>query len=450
MNAPLRILIVDGDRVAREHLLELTRRDGHHVEAVHDLDAALHRIERAFFDLALCDLALSDARRVIEQMHAGGRESLVVLMNAFAPVEVVSEALEQGAHDFLLKPVEAQAVTALAHRVRAHLTLQRSHDARAEALRARDTLIGLVAGGPSMVSLLREARCVAKSDAPVTIRGEAGAGAEALARVVHGLSPRNAGPCVQVDCRADTARLREELCGRGDGGGARWNAADGGTLVLEHVHALPADLHGAVVETWRAHAPRVRVIATTTDLGPAPRARVRGRHELLPALCAYELRVPALRERVEDIPMLVDHLLADPCRAASNRLQVAPDAMAALMAAPWSGNLPELQRVVCAAMACVGDGATMRLEHLPETFQRAGERPRALAEQMDAYERAVLRQALEYVEGQVGHAARALGVPERTLRRKMRHFGITKEPFRQLARLRRARPQPTWPASGAT
>ena len=144
--------------------------------------------------------------------------------------------------------------------------------------------------------------------------------------------------------------------------------------------------------------------------------------------------MPPLRERREDIPRLVEHFLNDEAQRRGRRLRMAPDAVALLMGVPWPGNVRELESVVRAAAAQVESGEVVQLDHLPAPLRSAAPKVSTLAGQIEAYERTVIRQALEALEGQVARAAKALGIPERTLRRKMRHFGLAKEAFRKRRR----------------
>ncbi len=440
----LRILLVDDDAPARRAIASFIARGGDEVDTAEDGVAALGRLSSAPYDLVLSDVRMPrlDGLALAQAIRKRNEDSVVVLMSAFASVENVIAALRQGAYDYLIKPVEPQQLSAMLGRVRERLGLRRKVRALTDALSARDALAGLVAGGPAMTAVLDSARRASACDLSVLVTGETGTGKDILARAIHGLSLRAAGPFESVDCAAaDAAGLERDLFGLSDGvviEAGRLSAARGGTLMVEEVTALPLSLQARLVHALEGAAGEVRVLATASDTVEAMRRDGRFRSDLYFSLRTIEIRMPPLRERREDIPRLVEHFLTDARRGQESPQRMAPEALSILMAAPWPGNVRELEAVVRGASAMAGSSETVTTDHLPPAYREIAPRTSTLAEQVQAYERAVLRQALEAVDGQVGRAARVLGVPERTLRRKMRQFGIAKEAFRRRGRAARA------------
>lgn len=431
MTDRLRILLVEDDPATRRTLTAHLTRAGDAVDATEGRAAPAHLEARAY------DLVIADARSAqieLATLHAAARarspEAAVVPMSAFASVEHVTAAIREGVYDYLLKPVEAQHVAALLCRVRDRIAMRRRLDALRGTLSVRDALAVVMSGGPSMTALDQRVREVAARDTPVLIVGEAGTGRRLVASAIHALSTRAEMPLVHVECASDPARLAHRLFGPPMEQGLVASAR-GGTLVLEAVESLSKDLRAKVLAAvQRPDGPRV--IAVSTGI-PSVVAR---RGELLAWVRGAEIVTPALRERREDIPRLAEHYAR--LAAGSCTPRVAPEAVAALIDAPWVGNLPTLERVMREAVARAAGSDVITRAHLPPELSTRADIGSALVEQVEAYERAVVRRALETAHGAVARAARELGVPERTLRRKMRHFGIAKESFRKRVPRKRA------------
>lgn len=431
MSERLRILVIDDDAMTRQALVSFLGSGGDLAEGAADAKD----IDWSRYDLCLCEarIAGEDGARVLTAARA--HQVAVAITAPDAPVDVVAVAMRRGAYDYLLEPVEPAQLVALTARARERLAQQRRLAGLGEALSARDALGGLVAGGPAMAGVLRACRRAANSDAPVLIHGEAATGKRLVARAIHGLSARAGAPAVVFDCAAGEGNLEAQLLASGPSAGPVVRAALGGTLILARIDALPTHLHGPLHHVLSALAGRVRVIATTRALPPSRARRdPRGRPDLFRFLRTIEVHTPALRDRVEDIPRLAEHLLATSVAANDGAVRISPEFVTALMHAPWEGNLAEFASVMRAAAEAARGDDRVALEHLPAPYRDLVTRGNTLHEQVEAFEAGVLRQALDYADGQVGRAAAILGVPERTLRRKMRHFRITKEPFRQRAR----------------
>jgi DNA-binding NtrC family response regulator len=301
-----------------------------------------------------------------------------------------------------------------------------------------------------MRAVLESARRASQCDLPVLVSGEVGTGKDLIARAIHGLSPRAAAPFVVVNAAAGSeAEIEAELFGTAGAGRdahGKVRAADRGTLFIDDLNALPSGVQGRILRLLEDRAidngPGVpptpvdlRVIAAASDRLQEDIKSGRFRAELYFRLRVIEIHLPPLRDRREDVPHLVENFLADERERRGTSYRITPEALSLLMAAPWPGNVRELENVVRAAVT-MARGDTIEAEHLPPAIRQGSPRTSSLSEQVAAYERAVLRQALESVHGQVGRAAAALGVPERTLRRKMRMFGLAKEAFRKPSRLR--------------
>jgi len=433
VNDRLRILLIDDDLASQRLLAASLGRSGDAVDAAADLAAARVAARSRAYDLVVCDARLLRAGLgVHDEIRERSAHAVFVLVSAFATVEQVQAAIQQGVYDFLLKPVEPQLVAALLSRVRERAALAR----RVESLRAgaalRDAFAALMAGGPTMATVQQRVREAAAGSGPVFIVGPRGSGKTLTARAIHAHSARAERPLEVIDCARAPTVVQGELFGSATASRAALLAARGGVLVLDSITAMPADLRARVLEAVvGADAPRV--IATAEGFPTAATRRDARRSELLAWARAHELVIPPLRERREDIPLLVEHFLRAR-RPGAAAPRVDPAVMAALIDAPWDGNLRELEAIVRESAERAGGHDEIVREHLPPRIATGVERGSSLVEQVEAYERAVVRRALESVQGAVARAALALGVPERTLRRKMRQFGIAKETFRKRSR----------------
>ncbi len=428
MTERLRILLVEDDAATRRALSAHLSRVGDVVDVAEDGRSALALLSSRAYELVLADVRSPRVEIAALSEAACARSSCaaVVPMSAFASVEHVTAAIRQGVYDYLLKPVEAQHVAALLCRVRDRIAMRRRLDALRGTLPVRDALEALMAGGPAMASLNKLVREAAGCDTPVLLAGEAGTGRRLVASAIHALSKRAEMPLVTIHCDDDHERLARTLFDPSPDHGLVASAR-GGTLVLLSVEALPKELRARVLQAaQRPDGPRVIAVSAGIPAVPARRG------ELLTWVRGIEIVTPPLRERREDIPRLADHFASLASDGPAPR--VAPDVMAALIDAPWEGNLPALEAVMREAVARAAGGGVITREHLPAELAARVDNGSALVEQVEAYERAVVRRALEIVHGAVARAARELGVPERTLRRKMRQFGIAKESFRKRSR----------------
>jgi two-component system response regulator AtoC len=355
-----------------------------------------------------------------------------------------AEAALLGADDCLELPLEQAELALLLRRVG-----ERTRERRARRLQGRELrrAVGdrpIVAASSAMIELLEALERVAPLEAGVLLHGERGTGKETLARALHALSPRRQEAFVALPCAELGAReLTHELFGRpaaAPGDTPRpglLQDADGGTLFLDDVHALPAALQGELAGVLRrdtesrARGParrlELRVLAaTSTDLAGEVAAG-RFRKDLYECIAALALEVPPLRARALDLPLLLDHLLAQACRR-SNRtpLAVGEEALARIVAYPWPGNLPELESAIARAVARA-QGGRVGLEHLPAEVASpaaSGEPGQGLRSARKRFEVELIRRALRATGGNRTHAARLLQISHRALLYKLKEHQI--------------------------
>jgi DNA-binding NtrC family response regulator len=386
---------------------------------------------------------------LLRNVKAVNPEIPFILVTAYGTVETAVQAMKDGAADYVTKPLDLEELQLRIGRVGEQVRLQSAvRDLQAHLIE-RHRLEGIIGESGRMQEVLALVKRVAPSDATVLIRGESGTGKELIARALHFNSPRAAGPLVTLNCAALPEQLLEsELFGheRGAFTGAvaqrkgRFELADGGSIFLDEIGDLTPALQVKLLRVLqerqferlggtRTLAVNVRVLAAThRDLEGAIQAGT-FREDLYYRLNVVTLQIPPLRERREDIPLLLDHFLRKFAR--KNRREVAgltAAARDALLRYDYPGNVRELENIVeRAVLLC--RGAVIDLEDLPVTL-RPGERGPADAEVgrlpdlLAGIERQAIRAALERHGGIQTQAAAELGISERVLRYKIKKYGL--------------------------
>ncbi len=436
-------LIVDDEPDIRE-LLELTLgRMDIDTRSAADLAEARALLARHPFRLCLTDMRLPDGDGLDLVRHIQERcpEVPVAVITAFGSMESAVQALKAGAFDFVSKPVDLQGLRSL---VTSALKLRRTYPEVDR--RSRRTLLG---DSQAMQEIRSTINKLARSQAPVYIAGESGTGKELVARLIHDKGPRADRPFLAVNCGAIPADLMEsEFFGhvKGSFTGAvadkqgLFQAASGGTLFLDEVAELPLHMQVKLLRAIQEKAVRpvgaqrevpidVRVLsATHKDL--AALVQEGGfRQDLYYRINVIELRVPPLRERRDDIPLLADAVLAR-LAAGGPAVTLAPDALEALCAYDFPGNVRELENILERSMTLCEDHLIRRADlHLPATAAAAADPPRPtgdvpLEDYLDTVERDAIVHALERTRYNKTAAARLLGITFRALRYRLKKLGL--------------------------
>jgi two-component system response regulator HydG len=449
MATRLNVLVVDDEPALRE-VLSLRITDwGHDVRAVADAAEGLRALEARPADVVLCDVVLpgSSGLALLHRIRERDQRLPVVMITAHGNIDGAVEAMKAGASDFLTKPIDHGVLRALlentAREVRARLA-RRTLDAQLDRLKGS----GIVGATRVMRDLQRTVETLAGSDASAIITGESGTGKEVVARAIHLLSGRRDKPFIAINAAAIPDGLIEsEVFGHEQGaftGATRARAgcfelAEGGTLFLDEIAEMPVALQPKllrVLEDGRARRLGggrdvrfdVRVLAATNrSVGQAIRAG-RLREDLYYRLNVFELVIPPLRERTEDIALLAQHFVREFSRKHQLGVEgVADDARQVLEAHTWPGNVRELRNVIERAVI-VARGGSIERRHLPPYFQALtpGAEPTltlpagtTLAEA----ERRLILQTLERVGDNKAEAARQLGLDVKTIRNKLHGYG---------------------------
>jgi len=449
-NESTRILVVDDEEIVRESLGGWLEKDGYFVAKAPDGASALGMLEAEPWSILIVDLKMPglDGMQVLERAKKRTPDLAVVMMTAYATVDTAVGAMKLGAYDYLVKPFDPEELSLMMQKIVAQQALLRENAVLRQALKQEYRFRDLVSKSPAMQAIFDLARTAARSNSTILVLGESGSGKEVLARAVHQESPRAQGPFVAVSCASLTESLLEsELFGheRGAFTGAfarrkgKFEAADGGTLFLDEVGDVSSKLQLdllRVLEDRRFHrlggnAPvevDVRIVAATNrDLHKAVQEG-RFREDLYYRLNVIPISIPPLRQRREDVPLLVEEFLARLSRRSGLRpKRVSAEAMEVLQAYSWPGNVREVRNVVERLMIMVTDDE-IRPEHVQ--LQAAAELPArdgqltTLKEARERFERAYVEQVVQHCHGNMSQAARVLGLERSHFYRKLRALGL--------------------------
>jgi two-component system, NtrC family, response regulator AlgB len=449
----MRILIVDDEANIRSTLRVALEAMGHQAAEAADRDSAVRQLEQASFELLLVDLRLGaeSGFDLMEQVVRERSDLAVVIITAHATIDRAVEAMRRGAFDFLPKPFTPAQVRAVLERAERFKGLNRRVAGLEEQIRSEVPEVVLDSPDPELAAVLEQARRVASTDATVLIRGESGTGKGVLARQIHAMSRRSAGPFVTVSCPSLSAELLEsELFGHARGaftGAVRSTlgkvaAAEGGTLFLDEVGDLPLPLQPKLlrflqdrryerVGESQTRTASVRLIAATNRDLETEAASGRFRDDLLYRLNVVDLTLPPLRSR-SDLLDLADNLLVFFSRQTGRKIQgFSREARAALSNYSWPGNVRELRNALERAVLFVSS-SQIELDDLPGRISTAAPRPREQGSSpvevggpvtLEELETEHIRRILIATETRE-EAARILGIDPSTLYRKRKQLGL--------------------------
>jgi DNA-binding NtrC family response regulator len=461
-----KVFVVDDDDLVLRAVGRVLTRARYDVSTFRSGAEALSAVERSGgeIDLLISDLHMPgmDGFELLGRVRSSWPDLPVVVLSGDASPGSSVEALRRGAYDYLTKPLEAydEVVLAVARAVERRRLVESNRQLQRQ-IDISDRWKGIIGATPPMRELFRLVESVAPTDATVLVLGESGTGKELLARAIHERSARHTAPFLAINCSALTDTLLEsELFGhvRGAFSGATtsrlgvFEEASGGTLFLDEigdvspatqVRLLRALQEGEIKPVGSAEIRRVNVrvvAATNRDLPAAVKAGT-FRQDLYYRLNVVALELPALRDRREDIPLLVHHFLQRyAARYGKNVKRVTPAALEAMQAYSWPGNVRELENVTQRSVVLAA-GEEVTLEGLPVALRPTGAEPaprrfeipfaKAKQEAIEAFERSYVADALTRTGGSVAEAARLCGLDKSNFRRIVRRYGLDAKSFRK-------------------
>jgi len=444
----------------REFLGIYLRRAGHRVEAADGGKQAIDALVAREFDIVITDLRMQQTGglEVLREAKKLRPDCQVVMVTAFATAETAIEAMKAGAYDYLTKPFKVDEVGLVVQRALERRTLKRENLTLRDEIKGRYKLERLVGKSEPMQRLFEMVQKIAPARTSVLLIGESGTGKELAARALHDLSPRAQKPFVAVNCGAIPETLIEsELFGHVKGAFTGANAdrpglfesANGGTLLLDEIGELPLAMQVKLLRTLQEKTVKrvggvrespldVRIVAATNRDLEAEVETGTFRQDLYYRLNVIQIRIPPLRERREDVPLLVDHFVrkfsAEHGRTISG---VDPSALSNLIKHNFPGNVRELENIIERAVT-LSPSDRLGVESFPEfrgttvashmnspAKSLFGPEGIDLEKVVNDYERQLLLQALELTGGNRTEAARLLGVTFRSLRYRLSKLGIT-------------------------
>ena len=439
----MRILVVDDDTVQRELLSAFLSKQGHEVFDAADGAEAMDIFHRKPIQVVLLDQKMPGFRgdQVLEKMKSVNPMLKAIMITAYGDIETAVTAMKLGAQEFIEKPVDLEALLEKLGQMEQQVSVDEDVKVVEEHAEEAPYPIRVIAESPGMREVLSLARRVADSPWAVLIEGETGTGKELIARLIHLMGPRKPGPFIEVNCAAVPENLFEsELFGHEKGAftGAtarrrgRFELADGGTLFLDEIGETPLLLQTKLLRALQEKRfirvggekeipVDLRVIsATNRDLKQMVNG-LKFREDLYYRLKVLEIAIPPLRERREDIPLLVEFFLE---RYATRSMKFSPEALDALIKYTFPGNVRELEHVVQRTVT-LARTRTIFPSDLPDEIRRHRAFTQgSLQQRLDALEKDMVLSALEKSDGVQTKASRLLGISERVLRYKMKRHRI--------------------------
>jgi DNA-binding NtrC family response regulator len=439
-----RILIVDDDAETCRLIAELIAAADRDIVQAHTADSAIDAARRDRFDLVISDINLNapesglDVLKTLKHVNPAGE---VLLISGFGTLDTAVEAVRAGAFDYISKPFNIAEVRAAVTRA----LVSAREPVVAEGARVDRPPEGIIGRTSGMLAVYKQIAYAADSAVPVLVMGESGTGKELVARAIHRHSRRTARPFVAINCGAVTESLLEsELFGhiRGSFTGAVadrkgvFEQAHGGTVFLDEIGETSAAMQIKLLRVLQdgevrpvgaqrsIHTDARVVAATNTDLERAA-AELRFRQDLYYRLSVVVIRLPPLRDRREDIPLLIEQFTSAASQRTGRAVSISPEAIRALTAYRWPGNVRELENTI--ERLVVFSRGRIEVQDLPESILAAPpleERLFADLPTLDELERRYLVHVLGTVGGNRSRAAEALGIDRRTLYRMAERFGI--------------------------
>lgn len=443
-----RILVVDDDENIRAILAETLRNNNYEIEDAESGEAALQKFKESDFDLIISDLMMPGIKGLdlITEVKKIREDVGFLLISAYGTVEKAVDAMKRGAFDFITKPFSISQIESRVERYFEYCSLKEENKTLKRRLIDQKLKSKLIGQGRLAKELSNNIEIVAKSDATVFIHGESGTGKELIAKSIHDNSDRSEKPFLKVNCAAVPETLFEStLFGheKGSFSGAYRNQngifeeCNGGTLLLDEITEIPYNMQAKLLRVLQEHTITkvgnaveipvdVRIIATSNRDIKKMVDNSELREDLFFRLNVFPINVPSLRERKEDIPLLVDHFLKMlKEKYKYDEKEIKSDTLNTLMQYNWPGNIRELENLLERAVLYSGKEKIITKEHIKFEVgeKRAAVNPEdSAAMNLAEMEKKLIYQALEKTNNHRTKAAELLGITVRTLRNKLHQF----------------------------
>jgi DNA-binding NtrC family response regulator len=438
------ILLIDDDANLNRVLKQQLQDEGYHVTPATDGESGLQLFRTGSFDIVISDLAMPgiNGMEVLRTVRDQDEAAIFILITAYGTVEDAVKACRLGADDFLTKPFGIEQLRFVIEKTLRLKQLEQENIALRTQVQAETGIENLIGKSPVMQAVFQKIRKVAPSDVTVLITGESGTGKELVARALHSLSLRRQGPFISVDSAAIPDNLMEsELFGhvRGAFTGAnadrkgKFELAHGGTLFLDEIGDLKPELQSKLLRVLQERQIEplgsnrlidvdVRILAATNqNLREAVKTGA-FRQDLYYRLAVMEITLPPLRERIEDIPELIDFLIAK--HAHSEHWFIEPDVYTALARRRWDGNIRELENVLQRAMV-LSEDRILTLLDLGTDEKQTDLIPEREEKTLEAIEKRAIMEALKAENNNQTKAAKRLGIPRHVLIYRLKKWGIS-------------------------
>ena len=450
MTEKANILVIDDDEAIRDSCSQVFEKDGNTVKTAKDGTEGLKLFKKEFFHVVLLDLKLPgvEGMVVLSRIKEENPETPVIIITGYASIESAVEAVKRGASDYLPKPFTSEQLRVIVKKAMDNRKILLENIYLREELEKKSEFDMVVGKSKAMEKVLDMVKRISSSDSTVLITGESGTGKELLAREIHNHCPRKKAPFVVVDCGALVETLFEsELFGhvKGSFTGAhetkhgRFEVANGGTIFLDEISGIGLNIQAKLLrviqerEVTRVGSTKllkvdVRILAATNENLADLVRKGKFREELFYRLSVVPVHLPPLRERKEDIPLLVEHFLQKYNRRAKKKINsISPKVEKALMEYNWPGNIRELENTIERAVV-LSEGNEIELEdliyHGISTTTSLFHPVRGKYHALDNIEKEYIKTVLLTQQGNKSKTAKILGIDRKTLLAKIKKYKI--------------------------
>jgi DNA-binding NtrC family response regulator len=444
----MKVLLADDEKTITVTLGDAIKAKGHQIRIVYDGLSALKSVEEESFDCLLLDLKMpgQDGMEILRQVKNLRPEMPVVIITGYGTVDTAVNALKHGAYDYVQKPFYNEEILLIIERIEKYILLRDEYRAMSESIDKKAQYGRLVGKSPKMVEVYQLIEKVALSDCSVLIEGESGTGKEVVAETIHEKSLRHSFPLIKMSCAVMPETLIEsELFGYEKGAftGAlnqkigRFELADKGTVFIDDIDDMTPTTQMKLLRVLQEHSFErvggtqtinvdIRVIAATKKNLLTQVKKNAFREDLFYRLNVVNIKIPPLRERGIDIPLLLDHFIQK--LANGKKYEVTPETLVALSNYSWPGNVRELENSVERAITMAGCSGTLKKDDLlkPAGIVMQDKNMPSLGDYMIQCEADYLRKIFAYTNGDKDGMCRMLNISRKTLWSKLKEYGIEK------------------------